>query len=143
MGKTKTAADTESGKYTEAQAEEAGWKIQKVDDARAVKAGITGGGQAEVVVTDERWVAEKTYSDHLISASGHSLEHLLEQLRTQETSLESDSRNLPLALPVVNDNAGDAEGDENVGLAGVLPETAVDREAAAEAQGVRLLEVNP
>ncbi len=143
MADSKTAADTESGKYSEAQAEADGWKIWQVNEARATKAGVSGGGQIEVVVQPEKWSAEKTHNDHMITATGDSKEQLLEQIRTQQTSLDSDMRNLPLALPVLNDNAGDAEGDENVGIAGVLPELEVDREAAAEAQGVRLLEVNP
>lgn len=142
MGSSKTAADTDSGKFTAKQAEEAGWKVWKVNDARAVKAGIAGGGATELLVEDEKWAAEATVDDHLITAVGTSEEDVLEQIRLQQASIDNKPRG-PLALPVFNDNAGDAEGDTNVGIAAILPETAVDQEAKAEASGVQLVDVNP
>lgn len=142
MGSSKTAAETESGKFSKSQAEEAGWKIWKVSDARAVKAGIGGGGSMEVLVEDEKWAAEATVDDHLITAVGTSEDDVLEQIRLQQASIDSKPR-APLALPVFNDNAGDADGETNVGIAAVLPETEVDQEAKAEAAGIQLVDVNP
>ncbi len=132
----KTAAETEVGKYTDKQADADGWKIERISEARATKVGMTGGGQGEFLVEEERWMAEKTVDDHRISASGHSKEQILEQIRSQQSELDRQ-RGPVLANAVVNDNAGDAEGDENVGMAGVLPETEVDREALLEGTGRR------
>ncbi len=139
MANTKTAGETEAGKYTEAQLEADGWVITLAEEPRTVNA---GGGRAlgahTIVVEEGRWRAEKTVDDHLITAYADDKDGLLEAVRFQQASIDNAVKNSP-TLPVLNDNAGDAGGEENVGIAGVLPELEVEKPAAVrqlEKEGV-------
>lgn len=134
MAQAKSAADTESGKFTEAQLEDNGWIVSHRAEPRTVKAGGTG-GNVELLVEEGKFIAEKTVDDHLITAVGRDMDELLEAVRSQQASIDNGIRRSTPLLLVENDRAGDADGDENVGLAGVLPETAVDREQVAANTG--------
>jgi hypothetical protein len=114
-------------KYTKAQAEKDGWVIIPVrEEARAVKAGITGGGHTEFVVEEALFRAEKTQNDHLITEQAVSEEKLLEAIESRQASLDNA---LPggLTVPVLNDQAGDAGGEKNVGVGGILTASAVQK----------------
>lgn len=123
-------------KYTAAKAEKDGWVIIPVrEEAVARKAGITGGGHAEFVLEDSLWRAEKTQDNHLISEQAATKELLLDAIESRQASLNSGAVAAP-AVPVLNDNAGDAGSQKNVGVAGILKETAVRKP-----RGARELEV--
>lgn len=125
-------ADKKDGAPTisKGDAEKAGWQIAHVQEARAVKAGITGGGTTEVLVTDAVYRAERTYNDHLVTAQAPTEEALYEQIASQEASFASTPEAAP-AFPVVNDNAGSADGNENAGIGAILTETAVEKPESA------------
>jgi hypothetical protein len=128
---SKTAADTESGKFTKAQAEENGWVIYHQQDPKAVTARGTG-GNVEVLVQEGKYVAEKTVDDHLITAIGTTEDEVLEAIRSQQASIDNGIRRAVPLRPVEND----AAGNDNEGLASVLPETKVDREQLAANTGM-------
>lgn len=119
-------AEEKTPTVSKKQAEEAGWKIAHVQKPRAIKTGITGGGSTELLIEDEVWRAEKTYNDHLITAQAPSEELLWEQIASQEASL-AGAIQPPPTLGNFNDHAGDAGGDKNVGVGGILEETAVEK----------------
>jgi hypothetical protein len=95
---SKTAADTESGKFTKAQAEENGWVIYHQQDPKAVTARGTG-GNIEVLVSEGKYVAEKTVDDHLITAVGTTEDEVLEAIRSQQASIDNGIRR---AVPLLN-----------------------------------------
>lgn len=130
MSNTKTAADTEAGKFTEKQAEANGWRISHRAEPKVVKAAGPG-ATATLEVTEGKFIAEKTVDDHLITAVGTTEDELLEAIRQQQASIDNGIRRTVPLRPVENDEAG----NDNEGLASVLPETKVDRELAAENSG--------
>lgn len=126
----KSAADTDVGKFTTKQAEDNGWRITKVTGAKTLSAAGPR-GNAEVLVEPERWIAEKTVDDHLITAGGDSEEAVLEAIRSQQASIDNGIRRTTPLLTVENDQAG----NDNEGIASVLPELKVNREQLADNTG--------
>ena len=119
-----TAAKS-SGGLTIKDAEADGWTITH-REARVVKSDIAGGGgTATVTMEDESWIAERTVDDHRQSVQANSEERLLEAIEGHRTA-SALSITAPV-IPVLNDRAGNVEGDLNAGVASILTETAVER----------------
>ena len=129
-------AKTESG-FSVKDAEEAGW-VFDYREARVAEAEGSG-GKATLTMEDSVYWAEKTVDDTTWREGPVATpERLLDAIESRETSHANAAPTAPVT-PVLNDAAGDAgKGEENVGIAGVLPETKVDRENLAKTENERM-----
>jgi hypothetical protein len=125
MAKKKTDETTD---YSESQATEDGWVISLESEPQVVTATGTG-ANTEVVVRAGKYVAEKTFDSHLITAVAETKEQLLEAIAAQQASIDAAPQAAGTDRAVTTDSAG---GEDGGGISSVLPETEVKLEPLEE-----------
>ena len=126
-------ADKDYDGYSLKDAEKDGWRVSLKQDPRVISADGAG-VRTELVVEEGKWLAEKTFDGHLITAFGRDEETLAAAIASQQASIDSAPGAAPVPGPIVlNDQAG---GEENEGLGGVLPELQVKRDETGDVQVV-------